>query len=109
MEKISFSDFQKIDLKVAKILQAEKVEGSHKLLKLTISLGNTEKTIIAGIGEYYSPENLINKEIVVVANLESKTIKGIESQGMLLAATDQEGKISLLIPDQYIEPGSKIS
>lgn len=109
MEKISLTDFQKIDLRIAKILEAEKIENTEKLLKLTIDLGEEKRTIVSGIGEFYQPQELVNKEIVVVANLEPKIIKGIESQGMLLAAVDSQGKISLLIPDTFIEPGTKIS
>jgi len=104
---ISFEDFQKIDLRVAKIIKAENVEGSEKLLKLKIDLGSEIRQIVAGIAKFYKPEDLIGKEIIVVANLEPKVLRGLESQGMLLAA-ETEGTISLLIPDQEVLPGAKI-
>ena len=104
---ISFEDFSKIELKIAKVLEANRVEGSIKLLQLQISLGTEVRQIIAGIGLYYSPEDLIGKEIVVVANLEPKKLMGLESQGMLLAASD-DGKIALLVPDKDMTPGANI-
>ncbi len=105
---ITFDDFKKLDLRVAKIIEAEIVEGSEKLLKLKVSLGDEERQIIAGIKKYYDPSDLIGKEIIIVANLEPRTIFNLESQGMLLAAS-QEGKLALLRPDKEILPGSKIS
>ena len=104
---ISFDEFSKIDLRVAKIIEAEKVEESEKLLKLKIDLGQETRQIVAGIAKLYKPEDLIGKEIVVVANLEPKVLRGLESQGMLLAAENREN-ISLLIPDKEIPPGAKI-
>jgi len=104
---ISFEDFQKIDLRVAKIIEAEKIEGSEKLLKLIVDLGNEKRQLVAGIAKYYQPEDLIGKEIVVVANLESKKLMGIESQGMLLAA-DKEGEPVILIPEKEVPPGTKV-
>lgn len=105
---ISIEDFKNIDLRVAKILEAEKIENSDNLLKLTLDLGNETRQIISGIAQYYKPQDLINKEIVMVYNLESRTIKGIESQGMLLAAKD-ENNLGLLTLDKEIKPGTKIS
>jgi methionine--tRNA ligase beta chain len=104
---IKFEDFQKIDLRVGKILEVEKVEGSEKLLKLIVDLGNEKRQLVAGIAKYYKPEDLIGKEIVVVANLEPKNLMGIESQGMLLAA-DIEGEPVILIPEKEVPPGTKI-
>lgn len=104
---ITFDDFKKIDLRVAKILEAKRVEHSEKLLKLKLSLGEEERQIIAGIGKSYNPENLVGKNIVIVANLEPKEFLGIESQGMLLAANNEED-ICLLHPDKEIASGSKI-
>jgi len=92
---LDIQGFGKVDLRVAKILEAEKVEGADKLLKLQIELGENKRQIIAGVAEYYSPESLIGKSIVVVANLKPAKIKGIESHGMLLAA--KKGKSLVLI------------
>ena len=104
---ISFENLQKIDLRVAKIIKAEKVEGSEKLLKLIVDLGNEKRQLVAGIAKYYRAEDLIGKEIVVVANLEPKKIMGIESQGMLLAA-NVNGKPVILIPEKEVPPGTKV-
>lgn len=104
---ISYDEFKKIDLRVAKILKAERVEGSDKLLRLEVSLGQESRQIIAGIGKAYAPEGLSGKEIAIVANLEPRVLMGLESQGMLLAA-DNDGKPVLLSPDNEVPPGSII-
>ena len=110
METIKFDDFAKIDLRIAKIISAEKVEGADKLLKLIVSLGNEERQIVAGIAQHYSPEELIGKKIALVANLEPKKLRGVESQGMLLAAVKgNDEEIALLVPDKDIEEGTKVS
>jgi methionine--tRNA ligase beta chain len=104
---ISFEDFQKLDLKIGKIVAAENVDGADKLLKLEVDLGEEERRLVAGIAKFYQPENLIGREIVVVANLEPRNLMGIESQGMLLAA-DDDGRPVLLKPDEEVPPGTKI-
>jgi len=104
---IKFEDFKKLDLRVGKIVEAEKVEGSEKLIKLKVDIGEEERQLVAGIGKNYSPEDLIEKEIIVLANLEPKVLFGIESQGMLLAAEDGEN-IALLMPDKEVKPGSRV-
>ena len=88
---INFDEFQKIELKIARVISAERVEGSEKLLRLMVSLGAEDRQILAGIGRAYAPEELVGKEIVVVANLASRMIMGLESNGMVLAATDDSG------------------
>lgn len=105
---ITLEEFQKLELKVAKIITAERVINSEKLIKLTVDLGKEKRQIIAGIGRYYQPEELLGKEIIVVANLEPKKLMGLESQGMLLAATG-EGILALLQPDKEVPLGTKIS
>lgn len=110
MRTVKFDDFTKIDLRIAKILKAEKIEGVDKLLKLIVNLGNEERQIVAGIAQHYSPEELVGKKIVLVANLESKKLRGVESQGMLLAAVEgKDEKIALLVPDKDIKEGTKVS
>ena len=96
---IKIDDFAKVVLKVGRILQAERVEKSNKLIKLQVDTGE-ERQIVAGIGKAYTPEELIGKKIVVVANLEPAKLMGVESNGMLLAATDEEGRLSVLILDR---------
>lgn len=103
---INFEDFKKLDLKVARIIEAERVENSEKLLKLKIDLGDEKRQIVAGLGKNYSPETLRGKEIVVIINLEPRRLLGIESQGMLLAADNNEP--ILLIPEKEVPPGTKI-
>ena len=105
---INFDLFKKIDLRVAKVLEAEAVKKSDKLLKLQIELGNTKRQIIAGIAQHYKPEDLIGKKIIVVANLEPATIRGNQSEGMLLAALD-DNKLTLLTILDDIPSGAKIS
>ena len=106
---IPYSDFQKLDLRVGKVISAERVHGSEKLLKLMVDLGAEigERQIIAGVGKVYSPEDMAGREIIIVANLETRSLMGLESQGMLLAADDESGPI-LLRPDKDALPGSKI-
>ena len=105
---ITIDDFKKIELRVAKVLEAERVEGSDKLIKMQLSLGEEKRQVIGGIGKTYEPEQLIGREIIIVANLEPRNLMGLESQGMLLAASDENG-IALLAPDKEVTPGSKIN
>lgn len=104
---ISIEDFMKIKLKVGKVLQAERVKGSKKLIKLIVDIGE-ERQIVAGIGEQYSPEELIGRSIVVLSNLKPAKLMGVESQGMLLAATGEDGKISILTIDREVNAGAGI-
>ncbi|MCL5411785.1 MAG: methionine--tRNA ligase subunit beta [Patescibacteria group bacterium] len=85
-EQISFEQFKKLDLRVGKIIVAARVEGSEKLLCLEIDLGEEKRQILSGIAPFYQPEELLNKSVVIVANLEPRKIMGLESQGMLLCA-----------------------
>ena len=105
---ITYEDFKKIELKVAKILSAERVAGSDKLIKLFLDLGAEQRQIIAGIGKAYEPENLVGLKIIIVANLEPKSLMGIESNGMLLAASSGDGQPVLLIPQKEVPPGTEI-
>lgn len=107
--KISIEEFKKIDLRVAKIISARKVENSDKLLLLEIDLGEEKRQIVAGIAEFYKPEEIIGKEIIVVYNLQPAKIRGYESQGMLLAAKDSKGRLAILTPEKEVDPGSKVS
>jgi len=111
METISFEDFQKIEIKIGKIISAEKVEGSSKLLKLEVDFGLLEsgegirRQIIAGLAQFYAPEALIGKECPFAFNLAPRMLKGLESQGMILCPSDN-GSPVLLHPDKEILPGS---
>ena len=106
---VSFNDWSKIDLRVAEILEVEEIKGADKLLKLKIDLGTETRTIVAGIKPYYAKEELEGKRIIVFTNLEQRKIKGITSEGMLLAASnDDNSEVKLLQPDGSIELGSRI-
>ena len=109
MDNITFDDFMKLDLRVAEIKACEDVPGADKLYKLTIDMGQ-ERTIVAGINLHYTKEELLGKKIAVVANLEPRKLRGIESHGMLLAASSEDkSSVVLLTLDRDITPGAKIS
>jgi methionyl-tRNA synthetase len=106
---ITYDDFAKLELRVATITAAERVPNSEKLIKLQLDLGEFgPRQIVAGIGKVYEPEQLVNTQIIIVANLEPRALMGIESAGMLLAAGGQDGA-SLLRPERPVAPGSKIN
>ena len=107
-ELVTFDDFTKIDIRTATILEAEKVPKTTKLLKLKIDTGIDIRTIVSGIAEYYIPEDIIGKQISIVANLEPREIKGIESKGMILMAEDKDGKLVMVAPSDKVSNGSMI-
>lgn len=101
---ITIDDFKKLDIRIGTIIAAERIEGADKLLKLEIDLGTEKRQVCAGLAQHYQPEQLIGKQIPFLANLEPRMLRGIESQGMILAA-DHEGKPVLLHPDTIIPNG----
>jgi len=105
--KIPIADFAKVELRVAEVLAAEKVPKSKKLLKLTVKVGEETRTLVAGVAEQYEPESLVGRKVVIVANLEPATLMGVESNGMVLAAS-HEGTVSLLTLDKDVPSGSKV-
>jgi methionine--tRNA ligase beta chain len=105
---INFEEFKNIDLRIAKIISVSRIEESEKLLKIEVELGEEKRIIVAGIANYYSSEELINKNVVIVANLEPRIMFGIESQGMILAVKDEDD-LSVLVPDKEIKSGLKIT
>ncbi len=107
-DPVSFDDFTKIDIRTATVLEAEKVPKTTKLLKLKIDTGIDLRTIVSGIAEYFEPQSLIGKQISIVANLEPRKIKGIESKGMILMAEDKDGKLVLVSPAGKVSNGSLI-
>ena len=105
---IAYADFAKLDLRVAKVLNAEKVEGADKLLKFIFDLGGEERQILSGIAEFYTDlPSLVGKEVPIIVNLEPRVIRGLESQGMVLCA-DLDGRPVLLHPDTDVPPGSLV-
>ncbi|MFA5026357.1 MAG: methionine--tRNA ligase [Candidatus Methylomirabilota bacterium] len=107
-ETVSIDEFRRLDLRVAEILKAKAVRGSKKLVHLTVGLGGEERSVVAGILLDYPPESLVGKQIVVVANLQPTTLMGVESRGMLLAATDADGKLVLVSPERHAAAGAKV-
>lgn len=106
-QQITIEEFQKIQLKVGKVLSAERVPKSEKLLKLQVDLGGEQRQIVAGIGKTYEPQSLVGRRIVIVANLKPATLMGVESQGMVLAAGDKEVG-GLVTVQEEVEPGTKV-
>jgi len=106
-ELISYEDFQKLDIRVALVEKVEKVPKADKLYKLSVSLGTEKRTLVAGLAEYYKASELEGKKIIILANLEPRKLKGITSEGMLLAA-DYEDNVSILIPDKDIPAGANV-
>lgn len=107
--EIIYDDFAKLDLRVGTVTACEKVEKADKLLKLSVDLGTETRTIVSGIAMHYKPEEMINKQVVVVINLAPRKMRGIESQGMILTAEDKDGKLRLLKPEEAVSPGSTVS
>ena len=106
---ITYDDFVKVQLKVGKIIDAEEIPNADKLYKLTVDLGEEKRTICAGIKEYYSKDELLNKKVIVVVNLAPRIMRGITSQGMLLAASNEEhSKVILISPEKDIEVGANV-
>ena len=112
---ITIDDFKKIELRVGKVLSAEPIEGSEKLLKLQVDLGSEQRQVLAGIAKHYQPSDLVGRQIVMIINLEPRSMMGLESNGMVLAAGSpsealaKEGEvISLLMPDKDLPAGSNV-
>jgi methionyl-tRNA synthetase len=108
-ETIVFDDFAKIDIRIGKVVAAEKMEKSDKLLKLTVESGVDTRTILSGIAKHYTPEQMVGKQVTFVANLAPRKMMGIESQGMILMAEDAQGKLRLVLPDNDVNAGSTVS
>jgi len=105
---VSINEFRTIELKVATIKKAEPHPNADKLLVLQVDLGSEERQIVAGIKGHYTPEELVGRQVVVVANLETAKLRGMESQGMMLAASDGD-RIVILTPEKQVTPGAKVS
>ena len=107
-ENIQYEDFMKMDIRVGKIIAAEKVAKTKKLMKLTVDTGIDERTIVSGIAEHYTPEEVIGRQVSVLVNLEPKPLKGIVSQGMILMAENADGTLSFVSPDKEVKTGSEV-
>ncbi len=107
-EEVEFDDFGRMDIRTATVLAAERVPKTDKLLKLTIDTGIDQRTIVSGIAEYYSPEDMLGKQICILANLKPRTIRGIESKGMILMAKQGDGKMRFITPQEAVVNGAQI-
>ena len=108
VDMIDITQFKSVSLRVGHILTAEKVEKADKLLKFTVDLGSEQRTIVSGIAKYYTPEEMLGKQVVVVANLKPAKLRGIESQGMLLCAVSADGDVVLVSPEKRVPAGSEV-
>ncbi|MBQ1753651.1 MAG: methionine--tRNA ligase subunit beta, partial [Bacteroidales bacterium] len=107
-EEVSFEDFGKMDIRTATVLAAERVPKTDKLLKLTIDTGLDQRVIVSGIAQYYTPEEMVGKQICILANLQPRTIRGIESKGMILMAKQIDGKMRIVTPEERLTNGATI-
>ncbi len=107
-EEISFADFEKLDFRIGKVIEAVQVPESKKLIKITVDFGAEKRQAVAGLLKYYKPEELVGKKCVFLLNLQRRMLAGIESQCMILAAEDSAGNVSVLQPEKDIAEGSKI-
>ena len=107
-EDIEYEDFAKLDIRVGTIIAAEKVAKTKKLLKLTIDTGIDRRTVVSGIAEYFEPEKIIGQQVSLLMNLAPKTLKGIESQGMILMAENADGSLVFVTPATKIKEGSEV-
>jgi methionyl-tRNA synthetase len=107
-ENIAFEDFQKMDIRIATILEAERIPKTKKLLKLKVDTGADVRTVVSGIAESYNPEDAVGKTVIMLANLAPREIKGVESQGMILMAENANGELSFLTPDRLMNPGNEV-
>ena len=107
-EEVSFDEFQKLDLRIGKIVEAIPIPNSKKLIKIMVDFGSEKRQAVAGLLKYYQPEELVGKKCVFLLNLQRRMLAGVESQCMILAAEDTEGKVTVLMPEKDIIEGSKI-
>jgi methionyl-tRNA synthetase len=107
MSEIPFKEFEKLDMRIGKIISVEDIEGADKLYKIRVDFGTEERTAVAGLKKHYQPDELLDKKFVFILNLERRKIRGVESECMIFAADDSE-EISLLQPDKDMEEGTKI-
>jgi methionine--tRNA ligase beta chain len=104
---ITFDDFMKLDIRIGTVTAADKVQGADKLIRLELDMGGETRQVVAGMAQTYTPEEFIGKQVPILVNLEPRKLRGVESQGMILAA-DIDGKPVMLIPDREVPPGSVV-
>jgi methionine--tRNA ligase beta chain len=107
--EISFEEFQKLDLRVGKITEANQIPGSRNLIRMIVDFGTEKRQAVAGLVQWYKPQELVNKKCVFILNLQKRKMMGVESQCMILAAEDDKGNVVVLQPEKEIAEGSRIS
>jgi len=108
MGEVDFSDFQRLDIRIGRVISAERVEGSAKLLKMLVDFGEFRKQTIAGLGHIYNPEHFVGRQFAFIVNLKPKKIRGVVSECMMLAAVADENNVAPLIPEREVPEGCKI-
>ena len=106
--EISFKEFQRLDMRVGKVVEAEQIAGSRNLIRMIVDFGDEKRQSVAGLLQHYKPEELVDKKFAFLLNLERKKFMGVESQCMILAAEDDKGNVFLITPESDIEVGSRI-
>ena len=106
--QVEFEDFTKLDIRTATVVAAEKMPKAKKLLKIEVDLGHEKRTVVSGIAEYYKPEDLPGKQVLLLTNLKPRKLRGVESQGMILMAENDNGELSFVSPEKQWEPGSPV-
>ena len=108
MMEISFDEFKKLDLRIGKIVEANQIPGSRNLIRLMVDFGAEKRQAVAGLLQWYQPEDLVDKKCLFILNLQKRTVMGVESQCMILAAEDDEGNVTVLLPEKDVAEGSTI-
>ncbi len=107
--EITFEEFKKLDLRIGKITEANQIPGSRNLMRLMVDFGTEKRQAVAGLLQWYQPEDLVEKKCLFILNLQKRTVMGVESQCMILAAEDDEGNVTVLQPEKDVVEGSRIS
>jgi len=107
--EITFEEFKKLDLRIGKITDANQIPGSRNLMRLMVDFGTEKRQAVAGLLQWYQPEDLVDKKCLFILNLQKRTVMGVESQCMILAAEDDEGNVTVLQPEKDVVEGSRIS
>jgi methionine--tRNA ligase beta chain len=108
LEEIPYADFQKLDLRIGKVIEADMVPGSEKLIRIMVDFGGEKRQAVAGVAKWYKPEELVGNKYMFILNLQKRKMMGVESQCMIFAAEDDAGNVVLVKPDKDIQEGSRI-
>ena len=106
--EISFEEFQKLDLRIGKITEANQIPGSRNLIRIIVDFGTEKRQAVAGLRQWYQPQNLVGKKCLFILNLQKRMVMGVKSQCMILAAEDDKGNVTVLQPEKEVAEGSKV-